>query len=338
MRPTGTVSIWVLSHFLVSLLLGIVFPLTPGHVLAQVGIASKYIGDQGIANDPDVIFAENFETNLSVFSTRFNGGGPSGISTSTDHPSASSGGQSVRLIPSGGNGTLYRQLPTNYNTLYFRYYVKYLGNVSHHAGGYMGGYFPPSGWPQGDAGLKGVRPNGDRLFISAFEQQGSPNGGQPATRLDTYNNFVGMQGSAFNGLYYGRNYLVTENVPLSVGQWQCVEMRVKLNTTASGHDGELQLWINGTQVQNFVPGSPVGTYDVSGGWRTGAGSGFPGLRWRDVLTYGINWIKLQNYSDVGTPYDVLFDDLVVATKPIGPIRASGGTVVPPPAPINLRVM
>ncbi|MBL8073879.1 MAG: hypothetical protein JNL29_05895 [Nitrospira sp.] len=337
MRPIGTKYSWTLSSLLVGLLTGMVFSLTPTCVVAQVGIASKYIGDEGIAADPDVIFAENFEAGLSVFSARFNGGGPSGIATSTDHPSASSGVQSVRLIPNGGNGTLYRQLPANYNTLYFRYYVKYLGNISHHAGGYMGGYSPPSGWPQGDAGLKGVRPNGDRLFISALEQQGSPSGGQPATRLDTYNNFVGMQGSGSNGLYYGRNYLVTENVPLSVGQWQCVEMRVKMNTTATGRDGELQIWINGTQVQNFVPGLPIGAYDSAGNWRTGAGGGFPGLQWRDVLTYGINWIKLQNYSDVGTPYDVLFDDLVVATKPIGPIRPAGGTTVPP-APTNLRVM
>lgn len=337
MRPIGTTCIWAFSQSLLCGLLGAVFCLIPVHGLAQVGIASKYIGDQGIANDPDVIFAENFESSLAVFSARFNGGGPSGIAISTDHPSASSGVQSVRLIPSGISGTLYRQLPANYDTLYFRYYVKYLGNVSHHAGGYMGGYSPPSSWPQGDAGLKGVRSNGDRLFISALEQQGSPDGIQPMTRLDTYNNFVGMQGPAFNGLYYGRNYLLTENVPLKVGQWQCVEMRVKMNTTATGHDGELQIWINGTQVQNFIPGSPVGAYDASGNWRTGTGSGFPGLQWRDILTYGINWIKLQNYSDVGTPYDVLFDDLVVATKPIGPITTSGvGTV--PPAPTNLQIV
>jgi len=328
----------VLSQSLICGLLGVTFFLVPVHGMAQVGIASKYVGDQGIANDPDVIFAENFESTLANFSARFTGGGPSGIATSTDHPSASSGVQSVRLIPSGGNGTLYRQLPGNYNMLYFRYYIKYLGNVSHHAGGYMGGYYPPSGWPQGDSGLKGIRSDGSRLFISAFEQQGSPDGIQPATRLDTYNNFVGMQGSAFNGQYYGRNYLITEKVPLNVGQWQCVEMRVKMNTTATARDGELQIWINGTQVQNFIPGSPVGAYDASGMWRTGAGSGFPGLQWRDVLTYGINWIKLQNYSDLGTPYDVLFDDLVVATKPIGPIRPAGDTTVPPPAPTNLRVM
>ena len=109
-----------------------------------------------------------------------------------------------------------------------------------------------------------------------------------------------------------------------------------MNTTSGGHDGELQYWINDTQIQNFIPGSPVGTYDSTGNWITGSGSGFPGLQWRDSLVYGANWIKIQNYSDVGTMYDVLFDDLVVATSRIGCINA--GSVTRPAAPTNLRVL
>lgn len=311
-------------------------PCLPIPVLAQVGIAAKYLRDSGIGTDPAVVFSENFESSLATFSARFTGGGPSGIATSTDHATASGGLQSVRLIPNGGNGTLYRQLQQDYDTLYMRYYVKYLGDVSHHAGAYMGGYSPPTSFPQGDAGLKGVRPgSGDKLFISAFEQIGGQGTGQPNTRLGTYNNWIDMQGPAFNNLYFGRDMLVTENVPLNTNNWQCIEMRVKMNTTATGHEGELQIWINDTSIQNFVPGSPVGAYDSVGNWVSGAGPGFPGLQWRDVLTYGINWIKLQNYSDVGTPFDVLFDDLVVATSRIGCVNA--GTTSPA-APTNLRIL
>lgn len=311
----------------------------PIPALAQVGIAAKYVRDSGIGSDPAVIFSESFESNLATWSARFNGGGPAGISTSTDKPIASGGVQSARLIPSGGSGTLYRQLPTDYNTLYFRYYVKYLGAVSHHAGGFMGGYFPASSFPQGDAGLKGMRPNGDKFFIAAFEQQGTPDGIQPQTHLDTYNQWIDMQGaSCCGGLYFGRNMLVTEHVPLNLNTWQCVEMRVKMNTPPTGHDGELQHWINDTSIQNFVPGSPIGAYNAAGGWITGAGSGFPGLQWRDVLIYGVNWIKLQNYSDVGTPYDVLFDDLVVATSRIGCINSGSVDIVPPAAPTNLIII
>ena len=308
----------------------------PIPVLAQVGIAAKYVRDIGIGSDPAVVFSENFESSLTTFSARFTGGGISGIGISIDHATASGGVQSVRLMPDGGNGTLYHQLSTNYDLLYLRYYVKYLGNVSHHSGGYIGGYYPPTSFPQGDAGLRGVRPNGDKLFISGFEQEGNQGTGVPNVRLGTYNNWIDMQGAAFGRQYYGRDLLVTENTPLRVNTWQCVEMRVKMNTTSGGHDGELQYWINDTQIQNFIPGSPVGTYDSTGNWITGSGSGFPGLQWRDSLVYGANWIKIQNYSDVGTMYDVLFDDLVVATSRIGCINA--GSVTRPAAPTNLRVL
>lgn len=304
----------------------------PIPVLAQVGIAAKYPRDSGIGSDPAVVFSEDFESSLATFRSRFTAGSASGIGTSTDHPPSSGGFQSVRLIPSGSNGTLYRQLPANYDHLYMRYYVKYLGNISHHSGGFIGGYHPPTSYPQGDAGLKGVRPNGDKLFISAIEQQGNQGTGAPNTRLGTYNNWVDMQGMAFQGQYFGRDLLMAENVPPRVSIWQCVEMRVKMNTTTESHDGELQIWINDIQIQNFIPGSPMGAYDVAGNWISGSGSGFPGLRWRDSLVYGANWIKIQNYSTVGTPYDVLFDDLVVATSRIGCINPG------PAPPTDLRVV
>jgi len=313
----------------------------PIPVLAQVGLAAKYVRDSGIGSDPAVVFSENFESSLATWSARFNGGGPSGVGTSTDHATASGGVQSARLIPSGISGTLYRQLSTDYDQVWMRYYVKYLGNVSHHSGGYIGGYFPPSSFPQGDAGIKGIRPpgppNGDRVFISAFEQRGTPDGIAPQTHLGTYNNWVDMPGLGFGGLYFGRDLLITENQSLNLNAWQCVEIRVKMNSVAASNDGELQIWVDDVSIQNFVPGSPVGAYNVNGDWVTGSGSGFPGLLWRDVLTYGVNWIKLQNYNDVGTPYDVLFDDLVVATSRVGCIN-TGAVVTPLPAPTNLRVL
>jgi hypothetical protein len=306
----------------------------PIPVLAQVGIAAKYVRDSGIGSDPAVVFSENFESSLGTWSARFNGGGPSGIGTSADRPAASGGVQSARLIPNGISGTLYRQLPTDYAHLWMRYYVKYLGNVSHHTGAYMGGYSPPSSFPQGDAGIKGIRSNGDRMFVSGFEQRGTPDGIAPQTHVGTYNNWVDMAGPGFNGSFFGRDLLITENPSLNVNAWQCVEMRVKMNSAATSHDGELQIWVNDISIQNFVPGSPVGVYNASGDWVTGSGSGFPGLLWRDVLTYGVNWIKLQNFSQVGTPFDVLFDDLVVATSRIGCINANAASI---PAPTNLKV-
>jgi hypothetical protein len=303
-------------------------------VLAQVGIAAKYVRDSGIGSDPAVVFSENFESSVVTWSARFNGGAPSGIGTSPDHPTASGGVQSARLIPSGASGTLYRQLPTDYEQVWMRYYVKYLGNVSHHSGGYIGGYFPPSSFPQGDAGIKGIRPNLDRVFISAFEQRGTPDGIAPQTHMGTYNNWVDMPGLGFNGLYFGRDLLITENPQLNLNTWQCVEMRVKMNSTVASHDGNCK---SGSMMPRSRTSRRFArrAYDTNGIGH-GSGLGFPGLLWRDVLTYGVNWIKLQNYNDAGTPFDVLFDDLVVATSRIGCINS--GTVAKLPAATNLRVL
>src|SRR5437879_12977198 len=89
----------------------------PIPVLAQVGIAAKYVRDSGIGSDPAVVFSENFESSLATFSANFTGGDASGIGTSADHATASGGVQSVRLIPNGSSGTLYRELSTDYDLL-----------------------------------------------------------------------------------------------------------------------------------------------------------------------------------------------------------------------------
>src|SRR5438477_10974730 len=78
----------------------------PIPVLAQVGIAAKYVRDIGIGSDPAVVFSENFESSLTTFSARFTGGGISGIGLSIDHATESGGVQFVRLMPDGGYGTL----------------------------------------------------------------------------------------------------------------------------------------------------------------------------------------------------------------------------------------
>jgi hypothetical protein len=55
-----------------------------------------------------------------------------------------------------------------------------------------------------------------------------------------------------------------------------------------------------------------------------AGSpGFEGFQWRDIMQYGLNWVKLQNYDDASPPDDIWCDDVVVATAYIGPITPAG---------------
>lgn len=301
---------------------------------AQNPIASRYARDQGIAADPAVIFAENFESSLSTILSRFTSWSQSAIVASTDRPAVSGGTQSVQILPLGISGTLYRNLGAEHDRLYLRYYVKYLAGDYHHTGAIMGGYFPRTDWPQGDAGLKGVRGDGSKLFAVGMESMGTPN-----TRLDTYMNWVDMPGGPYNGQYYGRNFLSDLNLPMKPGTWQCVEFMIKMNSAPSAHDGGLAVWVDGVLKADFHAGSPLGYTDSLGNWHFAAnGAPFGGFQWRDTLSYGINWFKIQNYDDDGSANNVLYDDLILATEYIGPIN-SGAPVadkIPPAKPKSLR--
>jgi len=296
------------------ILLSLIFLFLPMSALAEAGIASKYHKDQGIADDPAVIFSENFEKPLSAIFANWNGQSTNALSHSSDIPTASGGGKSIGTKSVGISGTLYKPLDENYDQLYFRYYVKFGGNGFHHTGGYIGGYDPLTNWPQGDAGLKGKRSNDDRLFVIGFEER-------DGKYLDFYNNWIDMPGSPWQGMYYGRSLLKTENIPLIPDRWYCIELMVKVNSAPDVKDGELALWMDGKPIIHFRPGNPKGFWDRSGGWHTDENSlPFEGSLWRDTLSYGINWIKIQNYD---AKPDVWFDDLVVATDYIGPINTGG---------------
>jgi hypothetical protein len=302
---------------------------------AQSSIASKYASDQGIAADPAVIFAENFESPLSTILSRFKNWSQGAIVASTDRPAASGGAQSVQILPNGIGGTLYRNLGAEHDRLYLRYYIKYLSGNYHHTGAIMGGYFPRSDWALGDAGLKGVRDDGSKLFAVGMESMGTPN-----TRIDTYLNWVDMPGDPWNGLYYGRNFISDLNVPLKPGSWQCVEFMIKMNSAPTAHDGELAIWVDGVLKADFHAGSPLGYTDSAGNWHFDAnGAPFGGFQWRDTLSYGINWFKIQNYDTDGAATNVLYDDLVLATQYIGPINSGApvADMIPPAKPKSLRL-
>jgi hypothetical protein len=136
------------------------------------------------------------------------------LSHSADIPAASGGAKSIQIKAVGISGTLYKPLDENYDQLYFRYYVKFGGNGFHHTGGYIGGYDPLTNWPQGDAGLRGKRANGNRLFVIGFEER-------DGKYLDFYNNWIDMPGSSWQDMYYGRSLLKTENIPLIPDRWYC---------------------------------------------------------------------------------------------------------------------
>src|SRR5437667_410458 len=126
--------------------------------LVAQSIAQNYPGDVGIESDPNVFFVEKFDEGslTAIFSRWTDVNNSAAISLVADAPPGSPLANSLHIDGPSGGGHLFRSFsPGIDDVAYLRYYVKYpSGGFYHHSGGQIGGYNPPTPWPQGTAGLK----------------------------------------------------------------------------------------------------------------------------------------------------------------------------------------
>jgi Big-like domain-containing protein len=294
------------------------------------GIASRYPGDLGIENDPDVLFAESFEeaTTAALFARWTDIKNGSHMSFSSDVPSGSSGSKSLNIDWVGGSsdgGHLFRPLsPAVDDTMYVRYYVKYPSSSQYtHSGIWMGGHNPSVTWPDPVAGVK---PVGNDRFSAAAEQS-------PVTsRFDHYDYWMNMHLSN-DGNFWG-NLLLNDPAVQSISDtWMCVEQMVKLNNPVTASNGEHAIWRDGVRVSDVGLGFPNGSW--SGGIFTQdpAGTPFGGMRWRSDAALNLNWIWLQAYAPTdtaGVARSMKFDHVVVAKTYVGCMGGSASSDVTPP--------
>ena len=300
-------------------------------------IADGHPGDSGIADDPDVVWAENFEEGSvdAVVARYEQAQNAAGMSLDADVPARSSGRASMRLLSSGdgANATdLFKHLEPGHDELFVRYYAKYEPNVAwHHTGVWIGGYNPPSDWPNPQAGLK---PNGDDRFSVSLEPL-EQNSATP--RLDFYNYWMTMHSwmdvPSGDTAYYG-NSLVHDPSLVATGDWQCIELYVKLNPDgASGAGAELALWIDDESRARFTDTSPLGYWikdkfcpDTATGtectdYRPADPELVPlDLRYRSTTDLELNAFWPQNYITEPGEGSVWYDDMVVARRRIGCLR------------------
>ena len=125
------------------------------------------------------------------------------MSQSDDRPGASGGKHSLLMTHVGGQGTggsLYRSFKPGHDKLFARFYVKFDPDCApiHHFGTNIGGYNPPTPWPQGGAGL---RPGGDKTFTVGVEPFGD------RWVWDYYTYWCDMRGSPPNGQTWGNSFI-----------------------------------------------------------------------------------------------------------------------------------
>jgi hypothetical protein len=140
-------------------------------------------------------------------------------------------------------------------------------------------------------------------------------------------------------IFYGNNFEPEQPFVAKRGEWVCVEVMVRMNSSPEAVDGEQAFWIDGKLAARFGPAT------VSGAWtrdifRISADKQpFRGFRWRTGPNVNINKLWLSHYvserafertaryaasnpsAGVNTGENtVWFDDIVVSTEYIGPLQ------------------
>jgi hypothetical protein len=313
------------------------FMLIPQRACSQSsGLADKYIGDEGIGNDPSVLFAESFEAgNIQEIGKHWDSVGNKGgkvMQLSDDVPPNSSGKHSLQSTATLGENTggdFYVRLKRPVDKVYARFYVKFAEDNSYiHHFVHIGGYNPPTRWAQGGAG---ERPKGDERVTIGIEPHGDYGHFPPPGVWSFYNYWHEMKISA-DGKYWGNALRPIKPAIVPKGKWQCVEVMVKLNSAPDIPDGELALWLDGEQIMYFTKGVRRGNWSGMGfSLVENGGELFEGFRWRTSNDLKINFFWLLHYvtenatrqNKVNNPKltnTVWFDDIVVSESYVGPIK------------------
>jgi hypothetical protein len=291
------------------------------------GLAARYPGDAGIEQDPDVIFVENFEADSrDALQGDWNEFNNEITSLSDDVPPGSTGKRSLLFTHVGGKGTgghLYKSFKPGFDQLYLRFYVKFdpaCAPIHHFV--HLGGYNPPTSWPQGGAG---ERPQGHDRVTTGLEPYGE------AWRWDFYSYWMEQRGNPVPNKYWGNDFINDDGLQVKKGQWVCVEGMVKLNDPVTEYNGEMALWIDGKLhrkdgqiLSHLRPGSPRGKWVWDSFLPDPNGEPFEGFRWRNSEELQLNFLWLLVYitkAPEGHVSKVWFDDVVLAKKYLGPLKA-----------------
>ena len=318
------------------------------------GLAAKYPGDVGIAEDAAVVFVEDFEegTLEELFQHWNEVSNKDGqvVAFAQDVVPGSPGKQSLQMTATRGHdagGHLYKVFQEGYDQLYARYYVRFpkdAGAMHHFV--HLGGRHDRPPYPMGGAGSRpendwsvGVEPVSSYTREYPWKDFGPMGIWQLYVYWPEMRSWQGPEGTSF----YGNNLATTEPVTVPREKWICCELMVKMNSTAESHDGEMALWIDGKPIAHFAPGMPIGQWIKDTFYYSippkPEEKPFEGFRWRTGKTSNVNWLWLLYYVsaesfdgtekyqkehpeltiNIQNPH-VYFDHVVLAKEYIGPMN------------------
>jgi predicted amidohydrolase len=277
-----------------------------------VGLATKYPGDDGIANDPAVLFSDNFESGDMKKWDQQRGR----VVMTGDKPN--SGAWCVQMPMERGKnhgGDAIKWFMPGADAVYARLYVKFSPDYQYnHHFVWLGANQRTNKWSAfGKAGLK---PNGT-YYSTGMEPWFAWGKNPPPGEVNLYTYYLDMEQDRKMNKYWGNGFFPpgpgkgtsagAARVIPPLNQWQCWEFMIQANTTPDKADGKQAMWVDGKLVGEFT-----------------------GIRWRNDLDLKVNCFWLEHYGyDEGDPtkqywkdsQSVWFDDVVVARRYIGPMKS-----------------
>ena len=268
------------------------------------GLAAAFPGDAGLKGNPQVIFADDFESGNLGDGWDETGNKLGKVLQYTD-PGAGTGlGLGKRCLrveahlgqDTGGGLTKWFE-PAD--PLFIRFYTRFdpACDYVHHFVTLRANKGLRGGEKWSGFGGAGLKPAGDERFSTAIEPWGDWGRWTPPGRWNFYSYWHEMKASP-DGKYWGNSFGVPDAPLIPRDRWICVEFMLKQNPPGQP-DGEQAFWIDGA---------------LQGHWK--------GINWRKSDSLKANALTLESYiTDRWTknPVNVVcFDNVVIARRYIGP--------------------
>ncbi len=282
----------------------------------DMGIASRHPGDEGIDTDPDVIFADDFESygDASELGGRWNGNTFGILDIVRDGANVYAGSQALQMTQpqqdaEHSNG-VQRLVDPELDVLFLRWYAKLAPSFdvvgsSHNGAGISAHYF------MGFMSTPGIPADGTNKFLIEYEcwrgEASDPSPGSlnvyiyhPEQRSDYGDHFFPngdvLPNTSIPG-DFGPDFVPRPNVTPELDRWYAYEVMLKANTPGM-RDGRIALWLDGELIADF-----------------------PNLRLRDVDTLTIDRFGLSLHAGSNPSSETYkwYDNVVAAHSYIGPL-------------------
>ncbi len=283
------------------------------------GIASEYPGDVGIENDPNVLFADDFEsyTQATDLEQRYDAVYQiPQIRFATESENVFAGSQALEFtVPQQDaelSNAVDKILSEPRDVLYLRYYSKFQPPYDVVGSSHNGSMISAQYFIDGQA-TPGIPADGTNKFLVNLEnwrgEAAEPSPGllnvyvyHPEQRSQWGDHFfpsgLVLPNTSIPG-DFGANFLAREEILPELDRWYCYEYMVQANTPGE-RDGRITIWFDGALAADFE-----------------------NLRFRDIESLKIDRFGLSFHigSNPAGETKKWFDNVVAATSYIGPMLA-----------------